>query len=98
MGEPNKPKGKDYLIILLVFAITGSTAAYVARWIMPWTGVESGTLAYVCLYIVLITPIYQVLLLGYAFIFGKYAYFWEKQQKLFRWIVRKLSGKQETET
>lgn len=90
MAEHNKPTGKDYFLILLVFAITGSTAAYVARWVMPWTGLEGGTLLYVLVYILLITPIYQVLLLGYAFIFGKYDYFLAKQQKLFRWLGSKL--------
>ncbi|MEM6261693.1 MAG: DUF6787 family protein [Bacteroidota bacterium] len=82
-------KPKDYLVILLVFAVTGSTAAIVARWLMPLTGLERGwNLAYVLVYILLITPIYQVLLLGYAYIFGKYDYFWEKQKKIGRWFKR----------
>lgn len=89
-----KPKSKqswwDYAIILLVFAVTGSTAALLPKYFMPYTGLESGTFWYVFWYIVLITPIYQVLLLGYAFIFGKYHYFLTKQKKLFRWIGIKL--------
>lgn len=83
---PDRPKGKDYAIILLVFAVTGSTAAIVARWVMPWTGLASGTTLYVIAYILLITPIYQVLLLGYAFLFGKFEYFWAKQKKIGRWL------------
>lgn len=80
-----KPKGLDYAIILLVFAITGSTAAYVGKLIMPHTGLEGGW-EYWLSYIMIITPIYQILLLGYAFLFGKFAFFWEKQKKLARWL------------
>ena len=87
---PKQTKGIDYLIILIVFAITGTTAAFVARLVMPWTHLEGGTFAYVLVYILLITPIYQVLLLAYAFLFGKYSYFLEKQKKLFRWVGIKL--------
>lgn len=87
MRDAQRPKGKDYAIILLVFAVTGSTAAIFPRWIMPWTGLESGTFAYVVAYFVLITPIYQVLLLAYAFLFGKFQYFWDKQKKIGRWLI-----------
>lgn len=85
-------KGWDYAIILVVFAVTGSTAAIFPKWLMPLTGIEEGA-AYYMVYFVLITPIYQVLLLGYAFIFGKFDYFWDKQKKIGRWIWRKITGK-----
>lgn len=55
---------------------------------MPFTGMEKGTVGYVLTYILLITPIYQVLLLGYAFLFGKFQYFYTKQKKLLRWMIR----------
>ncbi|MEM9932408.1 MAG: DUF6787 family protein [Bacteroidota bacterium] len=76
----------DYSIILLVFAVTGTTAAIFPKWIMPLTGLTKGTWQYVLSYILLITPIYQVLLLIYAFIFGKFSYFYEKQKKIGRWL------------
>ncbi len=76
------------MVILLVFAVTGSTAALLPKYIMPVTGVEKGNWLYVLLYILLITPIYQVLLLGYAFIFGKFWYFYEKQKKIVKWLLR----------
>ncbi|MFK7968742.1 MAG: DUF6787 family protein [Bacteroidia bacterium] len=86
MGE-KKPTGFDYVIILIVFAVTGSTAAWFGKLIMPHTGLEGGW-QYWLSYILIITPIYQILLLGYAFLFGKFNYFWGKQQKLGRWITR----------
>ncbi len=74
----------NYAIILLIFALTGTTAAWAPRLLMPLTGLEKGTWAYIVVYFVLITPIYQVLLLIYAFIFGRFHYFWSKQKLLFR--------------
>lgn len=90
-----KPRGWDYILILLIFAITGTTAAYFSKLIMPLTGIENNFL-YVLVYILLITPIYQVLLLGYAFILGKYHYFLEKQRKLGRFLMRPFRKKQPT--
>lgn len=87
MGDEVKNKGIHYFLVLLVFAVTGTTAAIFPKFIMPLTGLEKGTTLYVIMYIVLITPIYQVLLLAYAWIFGKFNYFLEKQKKLFRWII-----------
>lgn len=86
MTDKKKLKAWDYIIILVVFAVTGSTAALLPKYIMPLTGLIKGTPLYVIGYIVLITPIYQVLLLAYAFLFGKFAYFYEKQKKIFKWI------------
>lgn len=90
-----KPTGWDYILILVIFAVTGTTAAYLSKLIMPLTGIEN-RFWYVVVYILLITPIYQVLLLGYAFIFGKYRYFLEKQRKLGRWLMRPFRKKQAT--
>lgn len=84
-------KAWHYTVILIVFAVTGSTAALLPKYIMPITQLEKGTFLYVLGYIILITPIYQVLLLGYAFIFGKFHYFYTKQRKLYLWIKSAIS-------
>lgn len=74
------------VIVLLVFAITGTTATIFPRWVIP-DSLERGTVWYWVVYILLITPIYQILLLGYAFLFGKFSYFWNKQKRLFLWLI-----------
>lgn len=65
-------------IILLVFAITGSTSAYLSKPILEFIGLArestSGWLYYP-LYIILIFPVYKVLLLGYGFLFGQFDFF-----------------------
>lgn len=93
MSTKEKQSWWDYIIILLVFAVTGSTAALLPKFFMPYTGLVKGSFWYVFWYIILITPVYQVLLLGYAFIFGKFRYFYEKQKKIFRWLGSKMGIK-----
>lgn len=85
-----KPKGWDYVIILIVFAITGSTSAYIMRFVMPLIPIEKPSFLYGLTYFVVITIIYQFLILAVAFIFGKFQYFYTKQQKIFKWIGVKL--------
>lgn len=93
MTESNKPhtkpKGWDYVIILTVFAVTGTTAAFAPKTFMPLLNIENSFL-YGLVYFLLITPVYQVLLLMYAFLFGKFTYFYELEKKTFRWIGKKL--------
>jgi hypothetical protein len=74
------------VIILIVFALTGTT---VARLLGPaltiffgdqppvWAGV---------LYIVLVLPIYNVFLLLFGFVFGQFYFFWNFEKKMFRSI------------
>ena len=96
MSEQKKQKPLDYAIILLVFAVTGTTATIFPKYLMPLTGLEKWFVYYL-VYFILITPIYQVLLLAYAFLFGKFAYFWDKQKKIGRWIARQFTGKPKEE-
>lgn len=80
------PKYLHTALILLIFAITGSTAAYIGKPILAWCGISKqavGIVGYIALYILVITPIYQVLLLAYAALFGQFNYFWTKQKRLF---------------
>jgi len=71
----------DIVRILCVFAITGTTASFVPKYLMPLTGIESGWL-YFLVYFLLITPVYMVLLLGVAFVFGKFDYFYQKEKAI----------------
>ena len=70
---------KQLFVILLVFSITGSTAAYIARPILEFMGIyrsETHPLLYWPLYLILLYPFYQVLLLIYAYLFGQFSFFW----------------------
>ncbi|GHE55954.1 DUF6787 family protein [Roseivirga sp. UBA1976] len=70
------------VMVLIVFAFTGSTVLFLKPFIFDLVGFEHITGFWgVLLYIVLIFPLYQVLILIYGFIFGQFAFFWnwEKQ-------------------
>lgn len=73
------------IIILIVFAFTGSSAAYVSKPILYFFGINKGEVSlvvYYISYIALIFPVYQVLLLFYGFIFGQFKFFWAFEKKM----------------
>jgi hypothetical protein len=74
-------------VIILVFAITGSTAAMISKPILHWLGISKEThhiLLYLLLYILIIFPIYQILLVGIGFLFGQFKFFWAFEKKMLR--------------
>lgn len=87
MKEKTKQTSWDYTRILLVFAITGTTSSFAPKYLMPLTGLEEGW-PYYLVYFLLITPVYMVLLLIVAFLFGKFDYFYEKEKKIIHWLFR----------
>ena len=73
------------LVVIIVFALTGSSAAFLSKPILTTFGITKETFAlwkYYSLYFLLIFPIYQVLLVSYGFIFGQFKFFWEFEKKL----------------
>ncbi len=80
-------------IILLVFACTGFTILFIKKPLLTWLVGERGdtTLASI-LYYLFILPLYNVILLGYGFVFGQFRFFWnfEKRfmERFFTWIKR----------
>lgn len=74
-------------VIFVVFAVTGSSAAYLSKPILAFLGISKGSVSgwiYYPLYIILIFPVYQVLLVGYGFIFGQFEFFWAFEKKMLR--------------
>lgn len=74
-------------VIIVVFAITGSSAAYLSKPILSMFNITKETVSawqYYPLYIVLVFPIYQVLLVSLGFIFGQFTFFWAFEKKMLR--------------
>ncbi|TQD40162.1 DUF6787 family protein [Haloflavibacter putidus] len=78
-------------IIFIVFAITGSLSAYLAKPVLDLLNLtrdnfsESfffGGFIYYFLRIALIFPIYQVLLVFNGWIFGQFKFFWAFEKKM----------------
>lgn len=75
------------VVIIIVFAVTGSSAAYLSKPILNLLGITSqkvSVVGYYLLYIILIFPIYQVLLVGFGFLFGQFNFFWSFEKKMLR--------------
>ncbi len=75
-----------WILVLATFACTGTLTAKLDTWLTLAMGFEKYHLVWWLLLIVLL-PVYSVLLLGFAFIFGKFSLFKEKQQKMWGRIL-----------
>lgn len=79
-----KVNKKDLILILCVFAITGTSTAYVSKLITGWVGFteETSWLWKVLLRLGVLIFGYQVILLIVAFIFGQFPFFWRYEKKI----------------
>lgn len=83
--------GWQVLAILLVFACTGMTSLYVKKGLYLIAGITDETIAWVRIsYRIFATFIaYQVLLLGFGWLFGQFKFFWEFEKKMIGRFRRK---------
>ena len=75
------------VVIIIVFAVTGSTSALIAKPVLGLFGITKETISlwfYYPLYIVMIFPVYQVLLVTFGFLFGQFKFFWAFEKKMLR--------------
>jgi hypothetical protein len=82
--------GWDVLIILVVFACTGFSILYLKRLLFRWVGIspeETATWIRWTVNIIIILPLYQVVLLVWGFVFGKFSFFWEFEKRMFSRIA-----------
>jgi hypothetical protein len=88
-------KALHLVLVLVVFTCTGFTVAWLGRQIVEAIDVERFSLAYWLIWIFAMLPIYNVILLGYAFLFGKFTFFRAKQIKTWR-RIKGLFGKRDS--
>ncbi len=77
------------LLVLLAFACTGTTILLIKNPLLAFFGIERGGgqgALNTLLYLLLVLPLYQILLLAYGFIFGQFRFFWEKEKQLLKRI------------
>lgn len=77
------------VVILVVFAITGSTTVYVKKLVFDLIQItsETGLWIKIPIYIIVILTIYNLLLLVVGFLFGQFRFFWEIEKKFFSRIL-----------
>ena len=75
------------VVILIVFAATGSTSAYLSKPILNYFGFTRDIISpflYWPLYLILIFPVYQVLLITFGFLSGQFKFFWAFEKKMLK--------------
>lgn len=86
--------GGQLFIILCVFAITGTTTAWLTKVVTHWVGFTPQTSWSwkLLLRVGMLVIGYQLILLTVAFIFGQFAFFWKFEKKMLRWFMGKRSA------
>lgn len=82
----NIQSNAQFWIIMLVFAITGSTSAKITRPILnsiSWVD-ELPRLAYIIIYLFFTILFYQFLLVLFGWLFGEFTFFWNFEKKIWR--------------
>jgi hypothetical protein len=74
------------VIIIIVFAITGSASAWLSRPFCLWLGLNDDSLGgwFTPIRLLLLFPIYQVLLVILGFLFGQFKFFWTFEKKMLK--------------
>ncbi len=76
---------KRVILILIVFACTGTTILFIKTPILNLIlGDSEKTWIHTVIYLILILPLYNLFLLLYGFVFGQFDFFWEYEKKFFR--------------
>jgi hypothetical protein len=78
------------LIIFIVFGLTGSSSLFVAKPVLEFIGLTRmsfssdlwGGVSYHALRLLMVFPVYQVLLVGYGWVFGQFRFFWQFEKNM----------------
>lgn len=75
---------RQFWVIFIAFALTGTTTAFITRYVATWLGLsaESYWLWRLLLRVSMLLIGYQVLLLMYGGLLGQWAFFWKYERKL----------------
>jgi hypothetical protein len=86
---------QQVILVLLTFACTGSTVAYISKAGVKWLGIGGpNSIAYsICFRLFMFIFGYQILILFFGFIFGQFQFFWNYEKKILRWMALKLGIK-----
>lgn len=77
----------EMIRIFIVFAITGSTTAFIGRPLMELAGITKenlNPLLYWILFIIIGLIFYQILLVSLGWLFGQFQFFWEFEKKMLK--------------
>jgi len=90
----NVGSGAQVLLIIIVFALTGTTVVYIAKPILRWIFEPNPTPTWARVaYYILILPVYNIFLLAYGFAFGQFRFFFEFEKRFFNRIFSKFKSR-----
>lgn len=73
---------KQVVVILLVFALTGTTILLLKKPLLIWAFPDGQhPLWFSILYFILILPVYNLFLLVYGALLGQFTFFWEFEKR-----------------
>ena len=82
------------ILILIVFALTGTTVVYIAKPLLKWFFEPEPVPVWArIIYYILILPVYNLFLLGYGFLFGQFKFFFEFEKRFLNRIFGKRPKK-----
>ena len=85
MTRWNLTSTTDVILVLLVFAFTGTTVVVIKPYVLEaLIGTTELSGWYSVAYYILILPVYNAILLVYGTIFGKFRFFWEFEKRFFK--------------
>ena len=81
----------DVLVVLLVFSLTGFSVLFLKKPIESWLigAKNENGIWFSVLYYIAIFPVYNVLLLCWGAVFGKFTFFWEFEKRFFKRIFKR---------
>ena len=85
------------VIILIVFSVTGSAAIIVKKYIFHLIGIQPETSLFIKipLYIIILFPAYQILLIIIGTLLGQFRFFYEFQKKSLSFLKRRKKEENE---
>jgi len=84
-----------FILINIVFAISGSLTVYVRKPVFLLLGIDQQTplLLKVFLYLLIVTPAYFTILILVATLFGQFRFFWNLEKRFFSHFYKKRKEK-----
>ena len=77
----------DVIAVLIVFSLAGSSSVFIRKPVFHWLDVSKETtpmLEYISLYLMILTPAYQLLFLFWGAVWRQWEFVWMFEQKIFK--------------
>ena len=83
--------------VFLVFSLAGSMILPVRKFVFHLLHFDGATPFWLktLVWLIVVFPTYQFFLLVFGALFGEFRFFWEKEKKMGRWILRRLHLRRE---